>query len=87
MLKKNKLIEDLIKLNIKPILVGGIVRDYLMNPNLESKDIDIEMDTTKNYEKSFRQIPSHARSRICQAKETSSTPAGNENAKNRCLYF
>ena len=50
MFKKNKLIEDLIKLNIKPILVGGIVRDYLMNPNLESKDIDIEMYTTKNYE-------------------------------------
>lgn len=50
MFKKNKLIEDLIKLNVKPILVGGIVRDYLMNPNLESKDIDIEMYTTKNYE-------------------------------------
>ena len=50
MFKKNKLIEDLISLNIKPILVGGMVRDYFINNTIESKDIDIEIYTNKKYE-------------------------------------
>lgn len=50
MFKKNELIEDLIKLNIKPILVGGSVRDKLLDKNIESKDIDIELYTHLKYE-------------------------------------
>lgn len=49
-LKNNRLINKLIELNIKPILVGGMIRDYLINPKIISKDIDIELYTNKNYE-------------------------------------
>lgn len=50
MFNTNNLINDLIELNITPILVGGTVRDKLLDPKIESKDIDIEIYSKYNYE-------------------------------------
>lgn len=50
MFEKNELINDLISLNIKPILVGGSVRDKILDSNIISKDIDLELYTHHSYE-------------------------------------
>lgn len=53
-MKKIKISKELLSIlisnNIKPVLVGGYVRDFLMEGNVLSKDIDIELYTDKNYE-------------------------------------
>jgi len=36
--------------NITPVLVGGYVRDKLINPSIQPKDIDIELYTTNSYD-------------------------------------
>lgn len=50
MFDRNNLINKIIELDIKPILVGGYIRDKLLDDKIDSKDIDIELYTDKNYE-------------------------------------
>ena len=47
-IKLHKIFEKLKKNNIKPVIIGGYVRDFLLN--IDSKDIDIELYGAKNYE-------------------------------------
>ena len=47
-IKLDKIFEKLKKNNIKPIIIGGYVRDTLLGK--DSKDIDIELYGVKNYE-------------------------------------
>lgn len=47
--KLDKIFDKLDKHNIKPIIIGGFVRDYLLG--MESKDVDIEVYNISSYEK------------------------------------
>ena len=47
--KLNKIFDKLDKQNAKPIIIGGFVRDFLLN--IQNKDIDIEVYNISSYEK------------------------------------
>jgi len=47
--KLDIIFDKLAKYNIKPVIVGGFIRDAILN--IKSKDIDIELYNISSYEK------------------------------------